>query len=346
MPFKIILAIAFFITGTASPLFADNTKVDELIRKKAKELMSGYKGQKDLTIAILDTDKTPLSAKVTTIAYKVVFDDGRFSIVERDLLDHLTKEMELQQTGLVKIAAEVGKLTGANLILIIRNEDNDIRMRIVSVEKGIILAYNFIPVEEITAAAGGGEKRRSVEPYYRYGYHSPLVAGLVSVFPVWSGSWNVRWTEWGMLLVLCKTGAWIPPIVYSVPLRDKEKKLKSFRNGVSSYLYNFKTPEAFMLILLWYNKLSRSVDSARSKYKQALTYSAISWAGVTAIDIIASAIFVHLSNQSLGGARYDESNHVSWSVAIRRPQFFQITAQASPMNPLADGMDLEVSYHF
>ena len=42
-----------------------------------------------------------------------------------------------------------------------------------------------------------------------------------------------------------------------------------------------------MLIMLWYNKLSRSVDSARRKYKQALTYSAISWGGVTAIDIIA-----------------------------------------------------------
>jgi len=69
---------------------------------------------------------------------------------------------------------------------------------------------------------------------------------------------------------------------------------------------------------------------------------------VTAIDIIASAIFVHLSNQYLGGVWHNDSNHVSWSVAVRAPRQTQFAAQASPMNPLAfvDGMDLAVSCHF
>ena len=77
----------------------------------------------------------------------MVFNDGRFVIVEREMLDKIMKEMSLQQTGLMdsEIALRVGKLTGAKVILFIKKNSNYI-LRMVSVESGQVLAYNYIPI--------------------------------------------------------------------------------------------------------------------------------------------------------------------------------------------------------
>ncbi|GEM_PF-2229148 len=120
---------------------------EEIIKKETKEMLSGYRGAKNISIAIVDNDKTPLSNQITNIVYKMVFNDGRFIIVEREMLDKIMKEVSLQQTGLMdsEIALRVGKLTGAKVILFIKKNSNYI-LRMVSVESGQVLAYNYIPI--------------------------------------------------------------------------------------------------------------------------------------------------------------------------------------------------------
>jgi hypothetical protein len=132
---------------------------EEIIKKETKEMLSGYRGAKNIPIAIVDNDKTPLSNQITNIVYKMVFNDGRFIIVEREMLDRIMKEMSLQQTGLMdsEIALRVGKLTGAKVILFIKKNSNYI-LRMVSVESGQVLAYNYIPVSDSGLASENKDK--------------------------------------------------------------------------------------------------------------------------------------------------------------------------------------------
>lgn len=108
-------------------------------------MLDGYRGEKNISIAIVNNDKTAISNQITNIVYKTVFNDGRFIIVEREMLDKIMKETILQQTGLVdsEVASKVGKLTGARVILFIK-KDSDYILRMVSVKSGEVLAYNYI----------------------------------------------------------------------------------------------------------------------------------------------------------------------------------------------------------
>ncbi|MBN2160977.1 MAG: hypothetical protein JW807_16420 [Spirochaetes bacterium] len=339
------IMLALIISASAPSVFAA-PKLDDLITKKTKELLKGYRGQRDLSIAIVDTDKTPISSKITTIAYKVVFNDKRFSIVERELMNQLTKELALQHTGLVQIASQIGRMTGANLILLIRKEETDMRMRIVSVEKGVILAFNFIPLTDIAAAESGGTGPRATQPVIGSTYHSPVLAGLVSIFPVWSGSWNAGWTEWGLALVACKTGSWIAPAVFWFQASAEKKKYNDFNSKARSFFYanpTAFTPENLTLYLLWSGKLQREKDRAQDKFQQSLTYCSIAWAAVTVADIIGSVFYVISRNPQYSLAPPGmELQGLSYSFHNRFGHF-----SSGPVTRAApDGLDISVSYHF
>jgi hypothetical protein len=74
---------------------------EEIIKKEIKEMLSVYRGEKNVSIGIIDNDEPPLSSQITNIAYEMVFNDGRFIIVEIEMLNKIMKEISLQQTGLM-----------------------------------------------------------------------------------------------------------------------------------------------------------------------------------------------------------------------------------------------------
>lgn len=340
----LIIASCFF--AWLPSVYAAPSTLEDLVTKKTKELLKNYRGPKDLSIAIVDTDKTAISAKITTLMYKIVFNDGRFSIVERELMNQLTKELELQQTGLMKIASRIGQMTGADLILLVRREENDMRLRIVSVEKGVILAYNFIPLAEIAEAESGARTGTAHRPVYGGTYHSPVIAGLVSIFPVWSGSWNAGWTEWGMALVVGKTGSWAPVLVFWWQGNTKKKKLDDFNKKANNFFSAYpsaRTESNLVLYLVWKDRLQGKYDRARDSYKKSLMYCSITWAGLTAADIIGSVIYVISRNPQYGGGVWGkESLHLSCSLESRMDY-----STPGDMNPrVPDGLDLAVSYHY
>jgi hypothetical protein len=339
----IIAIISVFISAQA--VLAAGSRLDDLVKKKTKELLAGYRGAKDLSIAIVDTDTTPVSKKITTVIYQAVFDDRRFSIVERELLTNITKELELQHTGLVKIAADVGKMTGANLILLIRKEDTDMRLRIVSVDKGVIMAYSYIPLEDIATAESGGRTGQD-RPVFGTQYHSPVLAGLVSVFPVWSGSWNAGWTEWGMALVVGKTGSWIPVVVFWFQYANEKKQYDDFNKKMRSYYYSSTTSitlPTLSLALIWGDRYKRQMTHAEDRYKKSLVYCSIAWAGVTLIDIITSTWYVISRNPQYGsGLMNGESPGIACSVSSR----LNYRARDSIIYAVPDGMDFRISYRF
>jgi hypothetical protein len=150
----ILFCCAIVSGGCSSHTTRMKASNEEIIIKKTHEMLDGYRGEKNISIAIVDNDKTAISTQITNIVYKTIFNDGRFIIVEREMLDRIMKEMTLQQTGLVdsEVALKVGKLTGAKVILFIK-KDSDYILRMVSVKSSEVLAYNYISNSDMVETA-------------------------------------------------------------------------------------------------------------------------------------------------------------------------------------------------
>ncbi len=140
-----LYALMIIINSIAA---ASASQTENFIADKTHELLKNYRGKSSLRIAVvrgndLDKKSNIVPAVIVNTVTKTVFDDGRFSIVERELLNKIIDEMTLQQTGMVEGSAinELGKLSGAQLVLIIKSDADNIDLRILSVESGEILAF-------------------------------------------------------------------------------------------------------------------------------------------------------------------------------------------------------------
>jgi TolB-like protein len=106
-----------------------------------------------IKLAILELDfldrsgrKDPMGRMIAEFLTTAAVDSGRFSIVERSLLEKVLKELELGQSGIIEEgkAREIGRMVGAAAILTgsVSRLGNTMRIdvRLIDVETGKILA--------------------------------------------------------------------------------------------------------------------------------------------------------------------------------------------------------------
>lgn len=145
MNHKSIIVILLFITSCFST--GANIRETTLVGN-CQKLLKSYRGKTGHTMAILNMNnlenKNSMDSDyINKTVFREVFKDGRFRVVERELIMGIFKELKLQQTGIIapSFTSKISQLTGAKLLLIIRNKYGQIDMRIVSVEDGIVFAY-------------------------------------------------------------------------------------------------------------------------------------------------------------------------------------------------------------
>ncbi len=121
----------------------------EIVRNNTKTLLKKYRGESNQKIAIIpfmtkSQQKNPELESFDDEIMDIVFDDKRFQIVERSLVEQITKEWTFSESGMVdeEQRSKIGKLSGAKLILVpIVSGQKNINMRIISVSTGDVLSY-------------------------------------------------------------------------------------------------------------------------------------------------------------------------------------------------------------
>ncbi len=121
----------------------------EIVRDNTKTLLKKYRGETNQKIAIIpfmtkSQQKNPELEAFDDEVMDIVFDDKRFQIVERSLVEQITKEWTFSESGMVdeEQRSKIGKLSGAKLILVpIVSGQKNINMRIISVGTGDVLSY-------------------------------------------------------------------------------------------------------------------------------------------------------------------------------------------------------------
>lgn len=131
-------ALLFFLAG---PLAAQAVE---------EELLKNYSGPTGQSLAVLPpvaeagaSQVSPdLQARQGRMLERLAR-DSRFRLVERENLDQVLKEQNLQQSGLVSVesAKAVGQLAAADLVLTIRRTQAGVEYRILDVASAQILAY-------------------------------------------------------------------------------------------------------------------------------------------------------------------------------------------------------------
>lgn len=123
----------------------------------AEKLLNSYKYKSNLKVAILPVLRkkdfeTRVDSQVYNKIFEEVFNDRRFKIVERELLSKILKEHEFQQTGMIKTEdmIKLGRLSGADLIIIIRVKNDVYDFRIVRIDNGEIVAFASALIPEET----------------------------------------------------------------------------------------------------------------------------------------------------------------------------------------------------
>jgi len=159
-----LIMAAFFLISLSSCSSVPK-KNNNLIAEKTREMLNNYRGKAGLKVAIVKAgdvgeNSEAVETDIINTVFQSVFDDGRFVIVERELLRKVLDEVSLQQSGLVsenKIS-EIGKLSGAHLVFIVRQNVNLIDMRIISVDTGEVLAFTSFSKKEDREALSNYEK--------------------------------------------------------------------------------------------------------------------------------------------------------------------------------------------
>ena len=132
--------------------------VDNSHKTAMDNLIERYKGNIGIKLAVLpfqeNAEKQTVEEKqVYSQTFDAVFSSNKFKIVERELLSRLLQENALAQKGITNTSArEVGKLAGADAILISVEEGNRYNFRIVEVQTGEILSYATMKGEEVAVS--------------------------------------------------------------------------------------------------------------------------------------------------------------------------------------------------
>jgi TolB-like protein len=196
-----------------------------------------------MRIAIMDFQADGISRqearRITDLIRTEIINTGKFSVIERNQLDKILKEQGFQQTGITdeSSAVKVGKILSANKILVgsvmMLSGTIVINGRIVDVEKGVAsfgekqIARHSAEIYDAVIAFSQKLTKRIYKDTGGIEYHSPILAGVASVAPFWSGSMNTGFDTVGMSFVLGKSLLLISGIlavfeVWPVDAIDKE----------------------------------------------------------------------------------------------------------------------------
>ncbi len=121
----------------------------DVVRSNTTSLLKKYRGEKNQRIAVFPfmtktQQKTQELSDLDDEVLDIVFEDKRFQIVERSLVEQISKEWTFSESGMVdeEQRSKIGKLSGAKLILVpIISGKKNINMRIISVNSGDVLSF-------------------------------------------------------------------------------------------------------------------------------------------------------------------------------------------------------------
>jgi len=121
----------------------------DVVRDSTTSLLKKYRGEHNQRIAVFPfmtkaQQKTQELSDLDDEVMDIVFEDKRFQIVERSLMEQISKEWTFSESGMVdeEQRSKIGKLSGAKLILVpIISGQKNINMRIISVNSGDVLSY-------------------------------------------------------------------------------------------------------------------------------------------------------------------------------------------------------------
>lgn len=347
---SVILVFIMAVTATARAAQVDKDLEKRLINK-TRELIATYNGPGNINLGVVNTKNNSNSQALEGIIIRTVFLSKRFKLVERDSLKPILEELKLQNAGMTNtaMALQIGKFTPAQAVLFISIESDNVELRIVSVEKGEVLSYVYLSLSDDTVAP----VRKKQEPVIdRKNYHSPVIAGLVSVFPVYSGSWNAQFTEFGMFLVTVKTLSPLPVAYFAYDLYRHERNVSEKRTRVNKfltamcYVYGPSALNQYApLGLLAIKDEQMRVPHARKLYKRWGMYCAYIWAGATAIDIISSAFYMVWWNKKhayIYSSGAEQRGTVLFGTSLREAQWHREDKDGYAL----DGLDVKVSYRF
>lgn len=295
MAITIITALCLALCGTAAPAFAKD-QFAKRVETKTRELLARYGGPTGVTLLVVNAGDDDVSRSVTGMVTDRLTADKRFTVVERESIGMVLDEVALQNTGIIppEVAAKVGQIAPAKAALIVSRDDNLVSLRIVMIETGRVMSFVQFPLRE-EAVVKIEKKEPVIDRRY---YHSPVIAALVSVFPVYSGSWNARFTEAGMFLVAAKSLSPAPVGYFAYELKRRKDRYYDRRNRMNELLtlsFVF-TPSDFgrhaALGYLAIQDEKRGVRRWRKLYRRWGRYCAYAWAGATAADIIHSAFYM------------------------------------------------------
>ncbi len=115
--------------------------INELLTSYHEDILKNiaiypFKGQKHL-------DQKQLRLINNLITKKIV-QDKRFNFVEREFLSSVIREHELQQTGLTSTVSEIGKIAGAQMLLVYQIKDGIFDCRILDSETALVKSFSGI----------------------------------------------------------------------------------------------------------------------------------------------------------------------------------------------------------
>lgn len=351
--FKVLSVIIVFIMALSATARA--AQIDKDLEKrvinKTRELIATYSGPAKSNLAVVNSTNNAISQAIEGIVVRTVFLSGRFIIVERDSLKPILEELKLQNAGMtnVAIAQQIGKFTPAQSVLFISIESDSVDLRIVSVEKGEMLSYVYFSISDDMVTP----VRKKQEPVIdRKNYHSPVLAGLVSVFPIYSGSWNAQFTEFGMFLVVLKSLSPLPVAYFAYDLDRRKRIVANKTDQVNRFLVNTYYASGPAIVnqyaqlgqLAIMDKKTR-VPHARKLYKRWGRYCSYIWAGSTVIDIISSAFYMVWWNNRYAyiySTNGKNPGDITYNVTLRETQGID----GQDLRNYIEGLNIKVSCRF
>ncbi|MFC1670232.1 CsgG/HfaB family protein [Spirochaetota bacterium] len=308
---------------------------------------------KKMILAVMDFKAEGVSKRVAKNTSELIrtemINTGKYRVVERKQINQILKEQGFQKTGCTdqQCAVKIGKLLSAKYILIgtiMKYEGNIvINGRIVDVEKGIALfgqrqltkkgkLFSAVTLftDKLTAKITKERKTvkrdyKRVEPKKEYDisshkdYVSPGGAGITSLLPFWSGSFNKGFDGWGLTLAILKSSSFAF-IFICIQQSNKNEDLANKTSSEEDWEY--------------YN-------NKKDRWKIGLIASGITCISLCVIDIFYSVIVVSNYNSKLIRpiSAIDIPKEISLDI---KPRYdYNSEKVFSP-----DGIDLSVSMKF
>lgn len=266
-----------------------------------------------------------LAEQISELIRTEMINTGQYKVLERNQMSKILKEQEFQQTGCTDIscAVKAGQLLSAHKILI---------GSVMRLGKYIIINGRIVDVRDGNAKFAEQEKAISdenipnavkiftlrltkrikgdIETGEIHAYHSPYIAGCVSVLPFWSGSFNKGFNWWGATFTGAKILSLSMFLSYtSDPDEIEEKK----RNGEYNKTREYISLTGFGLLSVF-----------------------------TIIDIIYSAISTSNYNAEHGFAVKNNMENISFAIVTRKSYY----NYKDRLSYISDGLNLKVSYKF